>query len=314
MKRKAYLLLCLTLVLLLLAGCGRKKTETITVTPAESSAPVPAATAPVPEAAVTPAPTLDPTPAPTLEPAPTPAPTLEPTPAPTLAPTPTPTARPTDSKLPLVTKDPTAETVTVGGKCQFVTRYENAKWAEWHFVSPDGSRDLTYLQAQEEFTTLKIKNGYGKDMTLSSIPAELNGWKVYCRFSNDYGSVNSASALITVTGGTASSPAAASSNLPRITKDPTNETVTVGGKCQFVTRYENAKWAEWHFVSPDGSRDLTYLQAQDEFKTLKIKDGYGKDMTLSNIPIELNGWKVYCRFTNDSGSANSASALITVKN
>ena len=236
---------------------------------------------------------------------------------------------PAASNLPVVTKDPTGETVEVNGTCQFITRYENAKWAEWHFVSPDGTRDLDYLQAANDFPTLKIVNGYAKDMTLENIPAGLNGWRVYCRFSNDHGSVNTGSALIAVAGQTLSSAAPASaagqtqtgtagvqtsdaSKLPVVTKDPTGEVVAVNGKCQFVTRYENALWAEWHFVSPDGTRDLDYLQAANEFTTLKIVNGYAKDMTLENIPAALNGWKVYCRFINDYGAANTGSALITV--
>lgn len=105
---------------------------------------------------------------------------------------------------------------------------------------------------------------------------------------------------------------AASANLPRVTKDPTDETVPVNGKCQFVTRYENAELAEWHFVSPDGRWDLVYTDAQKLFPTLTIINGYAKDMTLDNIPVALNGWQVYCRFTNSSGSADSGFARITV--
>lgn len=105
---------------------------------------------------------------------------------------------------------------------------------------------------------------------------------------------------------------AASANLPSVTKDPTDETVPVNGKCQFVTRYENAELAEWHFVSPDGRWDLVYTDAQKLFPTLTIINGYAKDMTLDNIPVELNWWQVYCRFTNDAGSADSGFARITV--
>ena len=107
-------------------------------------------------------------------------------------------------------------------------------------------------------------------------------------------------------------PAAMSANLPRITKNPTDETVPINGRCQFVTRYENADLAEWHFISPDGYRDLTYADAEKEFPTLKIINAYAKDMTLDNIPAALNGWRVYCRFSNNAGSADSGSALITV--
>ena len=264
-------------------------------------------------AAPTPVPTLPPTPAPT------PVPTVAPTPVPTPMPTPVPTVAPTyvSSNLPVITKDPTGETVAVGGKCQFVTRYENAKWAEWHFVSPDGTRDLDYLQAQKEFPTLTIVNGYAKDMTLENIPAALGGWKVYCLFSNDSGSVRTGTALISVqtssVPGTPAAPAPApAGNLPVILKDPGSETVAAGGSCQFVTRYSNATIAEWHFLNPDGSRDLDYLQAQNEFAGLKVIGGNTKDMTLQSIPASLNGWRVYCRFYNNAGSVNTGSALITV--
>ena len=321
MKKKLCLLLCVVLALLVLSACNIRQASNALV----SHTPTPT---PVPTIAPTPVPTVAPTPVPTLPPtpAPTPVPTVAPTPVPTPMPTPVPTVAPTyvSSNLPVITKDPTGEIVAVNGKCQFVTRYENAKWAEWHFVSADGKRDLNYVQVQSEFPTLKVLHGDTKDLTLDSIPAALNGWKVYCRFSNNYGSVNSGSALITVQGqGTPGSVTPGSStpgtvvpanpNLPVITKDPTGETVAVGGKCQFVTRYENAKWAEWHFVSADGKRDLNYVQVQSEFPTLKVLHGDTKDLTLDSIPAALNGWKVYCRFSNNYGSVNSGSALITVQ-
>ncbi len=99
---------------------------------------------------------------------------------------------------------------------------------------------------------------------------------------------------------------------PRITKNPTDEWVNEYGRCQFVSRYENAILAEWHFVSPDGWRDLTYLQAEQEFPPLQVIMGNTKDMTLTNIPYSLNGWRVYCRFSNYSGTADTAMARITV--
>ena len=197
MKKKLCLLLCVVLALLVLSACNIRQASNALVSPTPTPTPVPTiAPTPVPTIAPTPVPTLPPTPAPT------PVPTVAPTPVPTPMPTPVPTVAPTyvSSNLPVITKDPTGEIVAVNGKCQFVTRYENAIWAEWHFVSADGKRDLNYLQAQSEFPTLKVLHGDTKDLTLDSIPAALNGWKVYCRFSNNYGSVNSGSALITVQG------------------------------------------------------------------------------------------------------------------
>ena len=114
-------------------------------------------------------------------------PEAEPKPEPTEEPTP-----------PVVTKNPTSETVPVGGACIFIAKYENAIYAVWHFVSPDGSRDLAYNDIQNIYTELKIINGYASTMQLENIPAQLNGWKVYCHFSNDAGSTDTAMATITV--------------------------------------------------------------------------------------------------------------------
>ena len=100
--------------------------------------------------------------------------------------------------LPVVTKSPTAETVEPGGAAVFVAKQEGAFWALWHFVSPDGTRDLVYTDAAREFPALQITGGDQGTLRLSNIPAELNGWKVYCAYSNGAGSVNTLSALITV--------------------------------------------------------------------------------------------------------------------
>ena len=202
----------------------------------------------------------------------------------------------------------------MNGKCQFVTRYENATLAEWHFVSPDGSRDITYLAAQNEFPTLKILNGYTKDLTLDNIPAALNGWRVYCRFSNNSGSVNSERATITVVGGTpGATPGDTVGALPKVTKSPTGETVENGGSAIFVAKHEGAIWAVWHFVSPDSTRDLLYTDAQNQFPTLQITGGDQSTLRLANIPATLSGWKVYCAFRNNIGTVNTDSAVITVK-
>lgn len=136
-----------------------------------------------------------PTPTPTIEvtPIPTPTPTSIPMPTPTPLPTPEPT-----SPLPIINKNPTSETVYEGGSCMFVAWYENATIAVWHFVNPEGSIDLTYIQAAKQFPTLKIINGMYSMMTLDNIPLGLNGWKVYCEYSNNNGSMNTGMALITV--------------------------------------------------------------------------------------------------------------------
>ena len=197
MKKRQILILILALWLVFLTACGRssKTPEVVTLTPTATVPPVQTA-APTQAPAPTFVPTPVPTPIPTMMPMPTLAPTPFPTPYFTSAPTPY--MPPMQSNLPRVTKDPTDETVTAGGKCQFVTRYENAELAEWHFISPNGALDVTYKDVQNQYPALRIIGGNTKDMTLENIPAELNGCRVYCRFSNYAGTVNTNSALITV--------------------------------------------------------------------------------------------------------------------
>ena len=271
---------------------------TPTPAPVESTAPA----ANTPDPAVTSAPAAS---------APTPAP------AETPAPSPTPAADP--AQLPKITKSPTNETVTEGGHCYFLAKYENAIWAVWHFVSPDGSRDLTYEEADKEFPKMQIEGGQYSQMKLSNIPVDINGWKVYCQYSNRSGAVNTDTATITVnakaagTAGTAgTATTAAGGKLPTVTKSPTGETVPEGGNAIFQARYEDAIWAVWHFVSPDGAQDLTYEEAAKEFPTLEILNGNYSQLMLKKIPLELNGWKVYCRYSNNAGYVDTGSATITV--
>lgn len=101
-------------------------------------------------------------------------------------------------------------------------------------------------------------------------------------------------------------------SLPRITKDPTTETVTVNGSCLFIAQCENASCAEWHFLSPDGSLDVGYQAVQSQFPDLTVIGGSTNELTLNGVPEIFNGCKVYCKFSNSAGSVSSAPALLTV--
>lgn len=172
MNKKLLLILCIALSLLMLTACGRKQ-KTPEKIHVETS---------------TPAPTATPTPAPTATPSPTP----EPTKAPVLTPT------PVQISLPKISKEPADETVTANGSCAFTAQCDNATLAEWHFISPDGSLDVDYSVVQSQFPALKITGGNTRELKLEGVPELFNGVKVYCKFSNEAGSVNTSSAKITV--------------------------------------------------------------------------------------------------------------------
>ena len=214
---------------------------------------------------------------------------------------------------PVVTKNPTDESVEEGGSCWFVAYYENAIWAVWHFVSPDGRVDLPYDQINTFYPKLEVTKGYASTTQLKNIPLELNGWKVYCRFSNEVGITDTSMATIYVRERRSPSPKPAS-GYPIVTKSPTDESVEAGGSCWFVANYDNAIWAEWHFVSPEGWYDITYDRINTRFPGLVVTKGYASTTQLKNIPLEMNGWRVYCRFSNHVGATNTAMATIYVTN
>lgn len=195
----------------LLAGCTGEKTGSFTpatsgnvsaATPADAALPTaqPSASAvptALPAPTETPAATALPTEAPTAvpTPAPTAIPAIVPTPVPTMIPTPIPTAVPA---RPFVSKNPQPATVVEGGTCTFEAGYVNAIWAVWHFVSPDGFTDIAYDQIGNWFPGMQVINGMYSNMELRNVPLTANGWKVYCRYTNNAGYTNTSSAAITV--------------------------------------------------------------------------------------------------------------------
>ena len=98
---------------------------------------------------------------------------------------------------PTVIKHPGGETVEVGGWASFVASATYTSDCSWRFVSPDGK----YFNGDElkaKFPTTSVgEDGTGK-MNLYGIPAEMDGWKVVCRFEGPGGTVDTSGAVISV--------------------------------------------------------------------------------------------------------------------
>ena len=186
-KRIIPVILCIALALVMLTACSRKP---------EAPTPDAAATAAPQEHILTPDP--DTSPAPLDTPVPTPPPVALDTPTPAAA-APTPTAAPTTApSAPSVTKSPTDESISEGGSCMFIARADNAASFTWHFVSPDGGTDVAYDSIASYFPSLGVSGGTTDILELIGVPAEFNGWRVYCRFSNSIGSTSSGNAVVSV--------------------------------------------------------------------------------------------------------------------
>ena len=208
----------------------------------------------------------DSTPAPTASPAPevtaTPGSTAEPTPEPTLAPTP--------AGLPKITKNPTGETVSEGGTAMFVARADEAEGVTWYLCDNAGGAPVEINQAASAISGLQVYEQGTGTLTLSGIPASLNGWQVECRFTGSTGAV-ATSTRATITIRTGGLPA------PVITLQPEGGDVYAGESLTLATRAsvpaDGTLHYQWYSTDTydlatvraiEGAEDSTYTPPTEE--------------------------------------------------
>ena len=96
----------------------------------------------------------------------------------------------------------------------------------------------------------------------------------------------------------------------KISKSPGGETVEEGGSCKFTARAKNYTELEW-FFEKDGKK-VSAADAAKTFGGLKIKGYDGEKIELSNIPVEMDDWSVYCVFTSPMETKTSGSCKLRV--
>jgi len=96
-----------------------------------------------------------------------------------------------------------------------------------------------------------------------------------------------------------------------ITKNPTSESLTVGGKAWFIAHANNATSLTWLLTSPQG-QSYTVEQAMAANPGLQIQVLPEDTLGVSNVPVSVNGWSVQARFDGPGGSAVTAPAMIYV--
>ena len=175
--------------------------------------------------------------------------------------------------------------------------------AQWYYVNGESATPIT----GQTGNSLSVK-----------ITADYNGREIFCQFTNEAGSASTSHCTVTVDGvettATPSpSPTPDAKTKPDVTKDPVGETVEEGGMCLFIARANNTRTYTWRFVSPSGSMVYDYNQLGNMFPGLSVSGGSTETLTLSNIPYELDGWKVECLFTAaGGGTAVSGRAAVKV--
>ena len=102
-----------------------------------------------------------------------------------------------------------------------------------------------------------------------------------------------------------------------ITKHPTGESVSEGGKATFIAKAEGAAAFQWRIVRNDGTNG--FFRADEAPSYINGLQVYGADtdtLVLSNIPASMNGMNIICVFYADAARTRyeiSAAALLTVR-
>lgn len=129
--------------------------------------------------------TEEPSSEPTEEPevSPTETPSVDPTAEPTVEPTAAPTATPS---APVITKQPTGETLRAGESAMFIARADNYSWCAWRFYDKNGT-EIVFDKIWSYFPDLRLSGGNEEVFTIANVPKDMNGWSVACLFSSDDG-------------------------------------------------------------------------------------------------------------------------------
>lgn len=214
-----------------------------------------------------------------------------------VAPFPIESEKPAANKPPVITKNPTGETVEAGGTAQFVARADNADSFVWRIVSADTTNTIPAKDAAYYFSGLEVSGADTERLTLSNIPKSMNGWAVECKFTNAAGSSFTTGAIIRVSGatGTTNDPKDTTSNnnnaagtnelqAPKINTQPKGAELSAGQSHTMTVYASNAS----------GIGQLTYQwYSSDSNNMNNIKAIDGANSTSYTAP-EMAGTKYYC--------------------
>ena len=242
--------------------------------------------------------------------------------------------------LPVVTADPTDETVEEGGACLYIATADNADSLEWHFVSPDGNTDIPYTDINKSFASLGVTGGDSEYLNLSNIPKVFDGWKSYCRFTAKDGTADSGAAVTHVTDKETPTPTPTPSLTPEPTSEPTPApeeddsrwagtyyesyagrgqiNITGNDETYYVTvTWPGSAWqvAEWNFSGTFDGRGVLRYSNCSKVVTTYDDDGIGhpeEEYSGGSGYVELMGNGEEIRWTDDQeGTGDDA---VFVKN
>ena len=88
--------------------------------------------------------------------------------------------------MPIITKQPTGETLKAGDSAIFVARADNYSWCAWRFYDKNGT-EIVFDKIWGYFPNLKVSGGNSEVFTIANVPKDMDGWTVACLFSSEDG-------------------------------------------------------------------------------------------------------------------------------
>ena len=192
---------------------------------------------------------------------------------------------------PVITKQPTGETVDEGGSAVFVARAENYTEIVWRIVSNDTTNTVQAADAPTYFGC--SVTGLGTErLEIFNIPASMDGWRVEAMFKGPGGIEYSWGALIRVNGVTVKAPSISAQPQPLSLASGETGTLTVGaagleGKTQYQW-YSNTANSNEGGKAIEGATDASYTPAEITGTTYyyvsvtSVYNGRSSDAVLSN--------------------------------
>lgn len=105
---------------------------------------------------------------------------------------------------------------------------------------------------------------------------------------------------------------AALADIPSIQSEPDGVIVAEDGSCSFSVTASDGEEYVWRFVELDTGVVIPASRASHSFLGLEVSGENTAVLKLQNVPLELNGWGVFCRITNMYGHVDTLIAQIQV--
>jgi hypothetical protein len=96
-----------------------------------------------------------------------------------------------------------------------------------------------------------------------------------------------------------------------ITKNPSSESLAVGGKTWFIAHASNAESLTWELLNPQGT-PYSLADAMAANPGLKLEALEGDTLAVSNMPLSADGWSVRARFDGQGTFAYTEPATLYV--